>query len=652
MVLKMKFVHLVGNYEYLDQVIDQYLDRYDIQLEDSYMELKGARHIIQNTETDPYKEILEKAELLAGMLPEKNRQAAALSSMSHSSMSIEEMIRLVEKVEEKRNTYQNKKQELIEKKQKIEGALEDILPYRNVNHDIQDILDFRFIKYRFGKVPVEYFQSLCEYIGQERTTIFYQSQVAKDYIYGVYFVPAIEAEKVDAVYATLHFERFYMPEGYEGTLEEAYEAYVIQYEEIKAALNRLEKERNDFLSEEGSAILCAREGLRRHSSHYNIKKLAACQKTISHTLFLLCGWMTEQDARRFKKEMEKEPDIYCLVDEEFSGRNSKPPTVLKNPGIFKPFEMFVRMYGLPDYHEMDPTLLVGLTYSILFGMMFGDLGQGLVLFLGGAVLYRLKKADMAAIVSCCGIFSAIFGWMYGSVFGFEDLIEARWLKPVSAMTDLPFIGRLNTVFVLSVGLGMGLILLMMLFHIRNSLKAKNLEAVLMDINGLAGLCFYGGLVATAVLFLTGNQLPAGIVLLFLFGVPLLVITFREPLTALLTKKGEVVPKEKVMFLVQGFFELFEMLLSYFSNTLSFVRIGAFAVSHAAMMEVVLMLAGAESGSPNWLVILFGNLFVCAMEGLVVGIQVLRLQYYEFFSRFYKGSGREFKPSRRIVPERL
>ena len=98
-----------------------------------------------------------------------------------------------------------------------------------------------------------------------------------------------------------------------------------------------------------------------------------------------------------------------------------------------------------------------------------------------------------------------------------------------------------------------------------------------------------------------------------------------------------------MFVVQGFFELFEVLLSYFSNTLSFVRVGAFAVSHAAMMEVVLMLAGAEQGSPNPVVMVLGNLFVIGLEGLVVGIQVLRLEYYEIFSRFYKGTGRAFTP---------
>ena len=98
-----------------------------------------------------------------------------------------------------------------------------------------------------------------------------------------------------------------------------------------------------------------------------------------------------------------------------------------------------------------------------------------------------------------------------------------------------------------------------------------------------------------------------------------------------------------MFLVQGVFELFEVLLSYFSNSLSFVRVGAFAVSHAAMMEVVLMLSGAQSGSINWFGIVLGNLFVMGMEGLIVGIQVLRLEYYELFSRFYSGTGREFLP---------
>ena len=143
--------------------------------------------------------------------------------------------------------------------------------------------------------------------------------------------------------------------------------------------------------------------------------------------------------------------------------------------------------------------------------------------------------------------------------------------------------------------------------------------------------------------MTGHKTPGAIFMAVMFGIPLLLILFKEPITRKIQKRADAMEESAGMFLIQGFFELFETLLSYFSNTLSFVRIGAFAVSHAAIMEVVLILAGAENGSPNWVVIVLGNLFVCGFEGLIVGIQVLRLEYYEMFSRFYKGSGRAFDP---------
>ena len=354
--------------------------------------------------------------------------------------------------------------------------------------------------------------------------------------------------------------------------------------------------------------------------------------------------MAKKDAVRLGKELEADPELFVTLEENPDRRTSVPPTRLKNPALIRPFEMFVRMYGLPNYNEFDPTLFVALTYSIIFGAMFGDVGQGLCLALGGFLLYRFKKANLAAILSCCGIFSTLFGFLYGSVFGFEDVLPALWLRPTEAMTNLPFIGRLNTVFVVTIAIGMGLILLTMIFSIINAVKAKEYGKALFDTNGVAGLVFYGAVVLVVVLFMTGNPLPAAIALVVLFVVPLLVIACKEPLTQLLEKRKAHLEEGPVMFVVQSFFELFEVCLSYFSNTLSFVRIGAFAVSHAAMMGVVLMLAGAENGGTgNLVVIILGNLIVCGMEGLVVGIQVLRLEYYEFFSRFYKGDGREFKP---------
>ena len=393
-----------------------------------------------------------------------------------------------------------------------------------------------------------------------------------------------------------------------------------------------------------SRLLGARIQLERFSDNFDIRKFAARTETDEQEeYYILCGWMSEEDANAFIKEAQGDDKVYIVVEEDREQYFGEPPTKLENPKLFKPFEMFIKMYGLPKSGEMDPTIFVGIMYSFIFGAMFGDVGQGLLLFIGGAILYFTKKMNLAGIVSLAGIFSTFFGFMFGSIFGFEDVIEPIWLRPMSKMTDLPMIGRLNTVFIVAVAFGMGMILLTMIIHIINAAKNHSLGDLCFDTNGIAGLVFYGLLVFAIVMLMTGHSLPGGALLAVLFIIPLLCIAFKEQLTDLCEKKKPAEKTGPVMIVVQALFELIEVLLSYFSNTISFVRIGAFAVSHAAMMQVVMMLAGAESGTPNILVVILGNLFVCGMEGLIVGIQVLRLEYYEMFSRFYKGDGREFEP---------
>ena len=445
----------------------------------------------------------------------------------------------------------------------------------------------------------------------------------------------------------MHFEKIFVPDNYTGTAQQAFSSVSKQYEDALKHLEAQKQKYQRFLADQAETIVTARNTLLQFSRNFDVRKAAAC--TGKHeNFYILCGWMTEADTRAFQADISSDEKIFCLVDGEDTNtpehdQNHQPPTKLKNPKLFKPFEMYVKMYGLPAYGEMDPTWFVAITYSFIFGAMFGDAGQGLLLFIGGLLLYKLKHIDLAGIISCAGVFSTFFGLMFGSIFGFEDVIPALWLRPVDSMTTIPFIGKLNTVFIVAIGFGMGIILLCMIFNIINSFKTHDVEKTWFDTNAVAGLVFYGSAVLCIGLFVSGHAVPGGAVLAIMFGLPLLLIFFKEPLTNLVEKKAEVMPKEKGMFIVQGIFELFEVILSYFSNTLSFVRIGAFAVSHAAMMEVVLMLAGAENGSPNWIVIILGNLFVCAMEGLIVGIQVLRLEYYEMFSRFYKGSGRKFEP---------
>ena len=117
--------------------------------------------------------------------------------------------------------------------------------------------------------------------------------------------------------------------------------------------------------------------------------------------------MTSKDANELAKELENEPETFCIIEKDHNNLTSTPPVKLKNNPLFKPFEMFVEMYGLPDYKEFDPTTLIAITYSIIFGFMFGDVGQGIVLLVIGSIIAYTKKSRLAAIIARCGFFSTL-----------------------------------------------------------------------------------------------------------------------------------------------------------------------------------------------------------------------------------------------------
>ena len=654
MIEKMKFLSITGPKADIDRVVNTYLSKYEIHLENALSELTTVQNLTPFLEINPYKEALNTANLFCEELNSfaADTVKAETAQATAQTMDVETALDTIRRIQTDYQDLNKKRADLENQLTTVDESLRVIRPFRNLDFDISSILKFRFIRFRFGRIGKEYYQKFERYIYDNLDTIFIKCDEDDQYIWGMYFVPEPESQKVKAVYSSMHFEKIYMPDSYEGTAREAFEQLAQKRSLILSDFNTASQKRNDFLISHCQEILAARAAIARLSGNFDIRKLAACTrgKGESDIFYILCGWMTEKDAHSFQTDIKDDSKIFCIIDGEDDEHiqpetHQQPPTKLKNPKLFKPFEMYINMYGLPAYNEMDPTWFVAITYSFIFGAMFGDAGQGLLLFIGGFLLYKFKHIALAGIISCAGVFSTIFGILFGSFFGFENLFPALWLRPMNNMMTVPFIGKLNTVFIVAIGFGMGLILLCMIFNIINAWKAHDTEHIWFDTNSVAGLVFYGSATVSIALILTGHTLPGGIVLFIMFGIPLILIFFKEPLTALVEKKSEIMPKEKGMFIVQGLFEMFEVLLSYFSNTLSFVRIGAFAVSHAAMMEVVLMLAGFESGHLNWVVVILGNLFVSGMEGLIVGIQVLRLEYYEMFSRFYKGTGRKFEPFR-------
>ncbi len=637
MIVKMKFLSITGPKEDIDRIVDQYISKYDFHLENALSELKNVHGLRPFTEANPYKDLYAKASSLVALLKPDERKATG-------DMNINDAMKTIESLDKELSDLNTHSDDLKKQLSNLKDQIACIAPFRGLNYNIEDIRKCSLIKYRFGHIPVEYYDKLESYLNEYIDSIFFKSSVSDGLVWGVYFVPASEADKVDAIYSSIHFDRIYVPDNVTGTPETIYKKWNKDAEDLLAKIDDVGAKTVETIANRKNDLLLAHKTLERFTNNFDVRKLAACTRDDHKVFFILCGWMPESDAKKLEKDIEDDYNAHFIIEDDHDNIFSKPPTKLKNPKIFKPFEMFIQMYGLPGYNELDPTIFIALSYAFIFGWMFGDVGQGLCLVALGLLLYKIKKLNLGAVLASAGVFSTFFGFMFGSFFGFEDVIEPIWLRPIESMTKLPLVGNLNTVFIVAVAFGMALIILTMIFHIINAIKQKDIENTYFDTNGLTGLVFYGSAILSIVLIMMGKKLPAAIVLVVMFCLPLILIALKEPITNAILKKK---PEEKtgaVMFIVQAFFELFEVLLSYFSNTLSFVRIGAFAVSHAAMMQVVLMLAGAENGgTPNWIIIVLGNIFVCCMEGLVVGIQVLRLEYYEFFSRFYKGDGRAFEP---------
>lgn len=625
MVEKMKLLHIAGPREDIDRVVKVYLNKYDIHFENAMTSLGSLKNVRPFVETNVFKEVAQKGEELKQYLEEGNPGTIVMRAMQ-AQVIIEEVYGQI-------GELRVRQKELQEKILKLKERMAEIAPFIGLDFELSKFKEFRFIDYQFGRIRVADYHKLERYIFKNPYTLFYECNNDSQYVWGVYFAPHTHLLEVEAVCASFHFEDIEISEEFEETPRQVFEQAKERLSECQRELERLQMKTVELVKSREDEILSACTSLESYCRNFDIRKYAACTqaKDEEKEYYILYGWISAADADKLIQEIAGDDKIHW--EEEEGDCSVNPPTKLKNSKILKPFEMFVEMYGLPAYNEMDPTLFVAITYTLMFGIMFGDVGQGACLLAGGFLLYRFKNMRLAGIVGVAGIWSVIFGFLYGSVFGFEELLPALWMKPMD---------NIMTTLMLAVGFGAALILLAMLLNIINAVRAKEYGRLLFHQSGIAGLICYGFVVLCVLLFATGHGMPATVLIGIAVGVPLLAILLKEPLSRLLEGERKVFPDgSKVMFLVEALVEGFDVVLSYATNTISFVRVGAFALSHAGMMGVVMTLAGMEQGTPNWLIVVLGNLLVAGLEGLIVGIQVLRLEYYEMFSRFYSGSGKPF-----------
>ena len=638
MIVKMKFLSISGPRTDIDRVSASYLSKYEMQLENAITELKTTDNLMPFMDVNPYKEPLSKAEQYVLMLAQPKGEM-------DTSLTADEILTMIRDLNHDYLDLKAREDRLKKQKEELLEKLHELEPFQPLELNLKEVYGYQYMKVRFGRVNIEYYQKLEKYLFDDLNAIFLEGIRNENYVYGCYFAAHKEMGKIDSTFKSLHFENIALPDDYEGMPAEICRNLRNQIDEIEKEIENVQKQMNDFLSVKAKKIRGARYKLEELSNNFDVRKMAACMENEEQEdYYILCGWMSEKDTQAFIEETKDDDRITIIVEEGREKFFGDPPTKLQNPKFFKPFEMFIRMYGLPSHDEMDPTIFVALTYTFIFGAMFGDVGQGLCLFIGGGLLYKIKKWNLAGIISVAGIFSTFFGFMFGSFFGFEF---ESFISPLNSMITLPFLGSINIVLVAAFLFGSFVIISTMIINIANAIKQKNLGKALFGPNAVTGLVFYASIIAVIILYMTGKPLPGTILAVIMFGVPLILIFLEEPLKNLVSKKQPLIEDSKGIFAATAFFELFDYLITYLSNALSFLRIGVFAISHAAMMQVVMTLAGAENGgSANIVVVIIGNIIVMAMEGLVVGIQVLRLEYYEMFGRFYEGSGREFVPYRK------
>jgi len=361
--------------------------------------------------------------------------------------------------------------------------------------------------------------------------------------------------------------------------------------------------------------------------------------------YVIVGWIPDSRLENFKlrlKQVSKEALIEAFPAKR-GDTNQDVPVSLYNPPLLRPFQMLTTTYARPQYGEIDPTPLIAFVFPLLFGAMFGDVGQGLVLAgLGWLLTSRKVKglrgmAGLGPIITACGLIGTIFGFLYGSLFGFEGILPVLWIRPLDNILQI---------LIFTVIAGVVLLIIGFLVSIFNAYKRRDWGTFFFDHYGLAGLVLYMSLIGLGAGALVPTfPIRPGVFEVFavISGV---VVMLSEIFKHLVEGHRPLIEGGAGTYSVQAFFELFETFISFLSNSLSFMRVGAFAVAHGALSAVFSLLATQFSpghGIIYWLVILIGNIFLVGFEGLIVGIQTMRLSYYEFFGKFFTGGGKRFEP---------
>jgi V/A-type H+/Na+-transporting ATPase subunit I len=445
------------------------------------------------------------------------------------------------------------------------------------------------------------------------------------------------------------FKKFDFPEelGADGTIAQQREVLEECLAKLRDELNAARLAVVALAEEYGGVLLALRHQL---ETQLAIRKAQGFFGQ-SRQLYCISGWLPTASMEQLQKIVDAKTDetgvIEDITEQAEGTAEEEVPVQLNQNSLVRPFQALVTNFGMPNYHEIDPSIFVAITFVLMFGYMFGDLGQGAVLVAVGALM-KFRKAfseqvrDYGVLLMCCGVSAMFFGSLYGSVFGFEELFKPLWLSPLHT-TDIP------RLLLTAVGIGIVFLSISLLINVINHFRARRFFDGVFDQYGVLGIAFYWMCLVTALTVVFARRVYSWQI--YLIVAPLVLIFLRVPIMLIFCKRhgegnGE---KESILNIVlEGAINVMETLTGYLSGTVSFVRVGAFAISHAALCMAVftiMHLVGTIPGGTAFqvLIAIAGNLLVICFEGMVAAIQCVRLEYYEMFVRYFQGGGKPYQP---------
>lgn len=614
---KMKLLSITGKVENIDNIIINYLLQSGIQLENAikvYEKSWNLKYFSYNADIKDKIKVCKDIMKTLGIEP---TIVKVDSLMNYDDIS-SKLTEISNNINDKQKYVEEKENEL----QEIEVQVEPIEHLKNLDVNLRQLYDLEYMDFRYGKMSIVDYEDLVK-AEKKDNFILYETDRDSENVWFLCFTSRDNSQRLDSFLNVMQFDRIWIPEEINSSALNFLES-INQYKlETVNSLETIKKEfdglggklKDDLNYYYSELLLLERANI--------VKKYMAYDEG---NTFYIIGWVPIKKLNDLLPKLKKEKVEYVLrEDDEVT---SIPPTKLRNNRLIKPFEYLVKMYGVPNYGEIDPTLFVAITSFLMFGFMFGDVGQGLVLTIAGLIM-SYRKSSIGPVVGAFGLSGMIFGFLYGSIFGQEDVIKGFVPNPMNNITTMMIIG---------IASGAILIILAMILNIRNGIRKKDIKKIFLDKNGLAGLIFYVSVLGVAIKYIINGNLKVSLgIIIATMILPLVIIMFKNSIEAVIKRKEN---KEHETF-VEKIFEVVELLLSFTSNTISFVRLAAFAINHVGLCMAINILSTMFSGGGSLVVQIIGNIIVIVLEGLIVGIQVLRLEYYELFSRFYEGNGKEY-----------